>query len=202
MNGTKVTTTNAGYLSSISVYIGATVGTTPNNQFQCGIYSDSSGNPGSLIASSASGTLTANAWNTVAVQAPLAASTSYWLVYNTNGTASNQNNLKYNSGGTSASVSATVAFGTWPGTFGAYNAAGATFSIYGTYTEYGNLTSIASAGCNLAMASKVITATSAQTATMTMPSSQFWRAAAVVFKETSSVGGPNIAVLSGGFLLM
>lgn len=201
MNGTKITTVNTGYLSSISVYVGA-VGTSPNNQFQCALYADSAGSPGALIASSASGTLVANSLNTVAIQAPLAAATSYWLIYNTNGTTSAQNNLKYNSGGTSASSSASVPFGTWPSTFGAYNAAGATFSIYATYTDYGNLTTIANPGCSLGMASKVTTATSAQAATMTMPTSQFWRAAAVVFKEISSAGGPNVAVLSGGFLLM
>lgn len=202
MNGTKITTTNAGYLSSISVWVGATVGTAPNNQWQAALYADSGGNPGALIASSASGTLTASSLNTVAIQAPLAASTSYWLIYNTNGTASSQNNLKYNSGGTSASSSAGVTFGTWPSSFGTYNAAGATFSIYATYTEYGNLTTIAAAGCSIGMASKVITATTAQTATMTMPVSEFWRCSCAVFKEVSTASGPNVAVVSGAFLLM
>lgn len=130
LNGTKITTTAAGTLISISAFIGATIGTTPNNQFQVAIYADSSGLPGSLIASSSSGTLTASAWNTASVSATLAASTSYWLMYNTNGTASNQNNMKYNTSGPSRGSNTSQSFGTWANPFPTGVTENVTFSIY------------------------------------------------------------------------
>src|SRR5258705_13363756 len=58
INGSKFTMgTTAGTVTSMSVYV-ANLSSTPNNQFQLGIYSDSNNRPGNLIASSATGTLT------------------------------------------------------------------------------------------------------------------------------------------------
>ena len=55
--------------------------------------------PGSLVATSASGTLVANSWNTVPITATLAPNTSYFFGYNTNGASGSVNNLRYASGG-------------------------------------------------------------------------------------------------------
>lgn len=82
--GQQFTPTSTGTLSSISVYAGANVEASPYNQYQIGIYTDNSGTPGSYIASSAVGTLKANAWNTLSVNASVTANTAYWLVYTTN----------------------------------------------------------------------------------------------------------------------
>jgi hypothetical protein len=199
LNGTKITTTTGGLLTSISVYVGATVGSNPNNQFQVAIYSDSSGVPGTLIANSSSATLTASALNTASVSAVLAPSTSYWLMYNTNGTASNQNNLKYNTTGTSRISSTGQTFGTWPSTFPSSSSANVTFSIYATLTEFYNIGTVAAAGVNLGLASKTTTSQSGQTATMTLPSSQFFRCSCVVFKE---VAGSSPVVTAGTFLVL
>ncbi|GAA0657960.1 hypothetical protein GCM10010193_05790 [Kitasatospora atroaurantiaca] len=134
LNASRYVTGSAGgAVSSISVYVGA-VGAAPNNQYQVAVYADSSGKPGALLASSASGTLTANAWNTLPVTATLGPNTPYWLAYNTNGSNATVNNLKYTSGGTSAYGNGGATFGTWPATFGATTAENLSFSIYATYT--------------------------------------------------------------------
>ncbi|WP_345707584.1 Ig-like domain-containing protein [Kitasatospora paranensis] len=128
-----VTGSTGGTVTGISVYVAA-VGAAPNNQYQVAVYADASGKPGALVASSSSGTLTANAWNTLPLTATLSANTAYWLAYNSNGTSAAVNNLKYTSGGTSGYGTGGQAFGSWPGTFGALSSEGVTFSIYATYT--------------------------------------------------------------------
>lgn len=198
LNGTQITTTTGGLLTSISVYVGTTIGTNPNNSFQVAIYSDSSGVPGTLIANSSSGTLAAGL-NTASVSAVLAPSTSYWLMYNTNGSSSSQNNLKYNTTGTSRISSATQTFGTWPSTFPSSTSANVTFSIYATLTEFYNIGTVAAAGVNLGLASKTTASQSAQTATMTLPSSQFYRCSCVVFKEVATA---SPVVTAGMFLVL
>lgn len=203
LNASKITTVGGGYASAISVYVGATIGTSPADQFQCAIYADSGGVPGTLIGVTSPGTLVANSLNSLPIDVQLAPATSYWLVYNTNGTNSSQNNLKYNNGGTSVSSSASTSFGTWPSPFGSTSAAAVTFSIFITYTEYGNLSTLGASGSSVGMASKTTTATTAQTGTMTLTTSQLWRAGAVVFKEVSSSGGgANVAVTTGTFLVL
>ena len=116
------------------------MGTAPNNQFQVGIYADSGGVPGARLANSASGSLAANSWNTVAISATLAANTPYWLVYNTNGSSSTRNNLNYSNGGPTAFSNGHVTFGTWPAMFGPSTSVNATFSIYATYSTGGTAT--------------------------------------------------------------
>lgn len=116
-------------VKSMSVNVGA-VSAAPNNQFQVAIYTDNAGLPGTLVANSQSGTLTANSWNTVAITANLQANTGYWLAYNTNGTAATVNNMKYDSGGLSAWRTNGQSFGTWPQNFGAATTQAVTFSIY------------------------------------------------------------------------
>jgi hypothetical protein len=72
-------------LNSISTYVGSPIDTT-NNKYYLGIYKDNGGTPGTLIATSTQGTLTASAWNTLSVSASLSANTSYWLAFFTNTT--------------------------------------------------------------------------------------------------------------------
>lgn len=116
MNGSRyVTGPNAMTITTIAVYM-KTVQPAPDNQFQVAIYTDVAGQPGTLVASSTSGTLVPNSWNTRPVSATLTANTAYWLMYNTNG----DNNVSYDTG-TSGDGSWSFAeqpFGTWPGTFG------------------------------------------------------------------------------------
>jgi hypothetical protein len=132
LNGSRFTTGSpGGTVTSISVYVAA-VGASPNNKFQVAIYSDANGSPGALLASSATGTLVANSWNTIPISANIAANTAYWLVYNANGTSA-QNNMKYSSGGSSAYSSGSVTFGTWPASFGSSVGQSVVFSIYATY---------------------------------------------------------------------
>ncbi|WP_159401045.1 Ig-like domain-containing protein [Streptomyces sp. NRRL B-24484] len=131
-----VTGANGGALNSISVHVGA-VGAAPNNQYQVAVYADAAGKPGALVASSASGTLAANAWNTLPLTGTLAANTAYWLAYNSNGSSAAVNNLHYSSGGTSGYSTGGAPFGTWPAAFGASSTMSATFSIYATYTPDG-----------------------------------------------------------------
>jgi hypothetical protein len=102
------------------------------------IYADNNGTPGALIASSASQTIVADAWNTVLINAPVTANAYYWLAYNTNGLAGNDNNLRYDSGGAEAWLNP-VSFGTWPSTFGTPSGTGSiNLSIYAT-VEFNSL---------------------------------------------------------------
>src|SRR5581483_6749349 len=132
LNGSRFTMpATAGTVTSMSVYVAAVNG-APNNKFQMAIYNDSAGSPGTLLASSAAGTLTPNAWNTAAITANLAANTPYWLIYNTNGTGTN-NNMKFSNGGVSVYSAGPVTYGTWPANFGSSVVGSANFSIYATY---------------------------------------------------------------------
>jgi hypothetical protein len=135
LNGSKVTTTAAGQVSSMSVYVGALDSLVANRQYQLAIYTDNSGRPGTLVAASASGTLAANAWNTVPVSASLAAGTTYWLMFNTNGRTEAVNNMYYNSGapGQGAYSTTPVPFGAWPATFPAAITTNLVFSLFATF---------------------------------------------------------------------
>jgi hypothetical protein len=133
MNGAKYVAPETGTITSMSVYVG-TIAAAPNNQYQLAIYADSAGAPGALIAKSATGTLTANSWNTIAVSTPVTANTNYWLMYNTNGNSASVNDLKYASGASNQAAYKSQAFGTWPTTFGAATFENAQFSMYATYT--------------------------------------------------------------------
>jgi hypothetical protein len=120
-------------VTSISAYVG-NVDAAPRNQFSLAIYANAGGAPGALVAKTAAGTLAANSWNTLPISATLAANTSYWLFYNTNGSSSTVNNLYYNNdpsnvGGYS---NGSVAFGTWPTSFGTAVLGGWRYSIYVT----------------------------------------------------------------------
>ena len=80
-----------GSVSSMSVYIHSGVGAS--HQGQLAIYSDSSGTPGSYIASTAVTTLTGNSWNTMPITATLLPSTTYWFIFWTNDSAGSEEAL-------------------------------------------------------------------------------------------------------------
>jgi membrane-associated phospholipid phosphatase len=91
--GSRYTTgIRAGALESISVFVAAPVDKAPNDQFQLAIYDDSSGAPGRRLATTGSGRLVPDAWNTLPIRAVLQPVTSYWLMYNSNGTNTTVNN--------------------------------------------------------------------------------------------------------------
>jgi PAP2 superfamily len=94
INGSRFTTgISAGPVESVSVYVAAPVDVAPYNQYQLAIYDDAHGAPGRLVASTSSGTLTPDEWNTLPISAVLEPKTPYWLMYNTNGTNGGVNNL-------------------------------------------------------------------------------------------------------------
>ncbi len=124
----------AGSAVSMSVYIPSPVGPSPGDQFQMALYSDSGGNPGALIASTAIGTLTANTWNTIPITATLNPNTTYWLVYNTNGNSPAKNDLKIGPGASGQFRWKFQTFGTMPPTYGTQNGqSNSTASIYISY---------------------------------------------------------------------
>ena len=136
LNGSRVTTgATPVALTSLSVHVGS-VSAAPNNQYQLAVYTDSGGSPGTLVASTGSGTLTANAWNTLPVSGlTLGAGTSYWFVFNSNGTGSTVNNMNYGAGvlGQGAYSSTGVPFGSWPTAFGTAVKDRLVYSLYGSY---------------------------------------------------------------------
>jgi WD40 repeat protein len=135
LNGSKVTTSNGGTISSMSVYVGGIDALSSNQSYQLAIYTDNANKPGTLVASSATGTLTANSWNTLPINATLQPNTSYWLMYNTNGRTSTVNNMYYNNGtvGQGAYSSGSVTFETWPATFPASQLSRAIYSLHATF---------------------------------------------------------------------
>ncbi|MFJ8045348.1 Ig-like domain-containing protein [Kitasatospora sp. NPDC096147] len=135
LNGSRfVTGASAITLKQLSVHVGS-VSAAPNNQYQLAVYTDVDGVPGTLVASTPSGTLTADSWNSLPVNLALSAGTAYWLVYNTNGTGPALNNMHYNVGsyGVGAYQGAAAPFGTWPASFGAANRTSLSYSLFGTY---------------------------------------------------------------------
>jgi hypothetical protein len=137
MNGSKIVTVTGGTVASMSVYVGAIDATTANRSYQFGIYTNnaSTNKPDTLVASTTSGTLTANSWNTLPITATLNPATTYWLLYNTNGLSSAVNNMAYNTTSAGQGVYSTgnMTFGTWPGTFPASTLTTTTYSLYVTF---------------------------------------------------------------------
>lgn len=135
MNATRFTTANGGKLASLSVSVGAVDANVSNRSYQMAIYTANGSVPGTLVASTGTGTLVANTWNTLPITGTLAPNTSYFIAYNSNGTSSSVNNMRYTSGGVSGWSSSGQAFGTWPTTFGAFSSQSATFSMYASFAS-------------------------------------------------------------------
>jgi hypothetical protein len=119
MSGDKFTTGAAGgTVTTANVYIPNSIDPTrAKDKFQMAVYSDSSGSPGTLLASSTSGTLTANSWNAIPLSLTLSSSTSYWIFYNTNASAGTYNQPGDSTGCVNA-VYKTQTYGTYPASFG------------------------------------------------------------------------------------
>jgi len=133
MNGTKFTMgTTGGNATSMSVYI-ANIQSSPNNQYQMAIYTDRNGKPGTLVAKTSSGTLHATSWNTLSITASLNANTPYWLMYNTNASLVNANNMLYNNALSSIGAYGKQRFGNWPSVFPGSAIGPWKFSIYVSY---------------------------------------------------------------------
>jgi hypothetical protein len=134
MTGSRITVgTRAETVSSMSAFVGP-ADNAPHNQFSFAIYTDVNSAPGSLVAQSANGVLTANAWNSLPIRATLNANTSYWLVYNNNASSGGMNDVYYNNVANQVGAFAAHAFGNWPATFGADNVGTYQVSIYATVT--------------------------------------------------------------------
>jgi hypothetical protein len=132
MTGSRVVNgAQAATVSSLSVFV-AFVDSAPRNQFQLAIYSDSGGRPGSLVAQTATGTLSANAWNTLPISAALAPNAAYWLMYNANGGDPFVDDMSYDPDSANVGAYAPHAFGSWPATYGSSTLAGQRYSIYAT----------------------------------------------------------------------
>ncbi|PUA80216.1 hypothetical protein C7S10_13740 [Nocardioides currus] len=133
INVTRVTTVDGGKVVSLSVNVGAVDPSVARRSFQMAIYAANGSAPGALVASSATGTLVANSWNTVPITATLAPNTAYYLGYNSNGASAAVNNMRSTSSGSSGWRTAGQAYGAWPATFGSFSSQAATFSMYASF---------------------------------------------------------------------
>jgi len=117
MQATKFTASATGTIKTLYALVGAVVAASPNNLGQMAIYNGTSSAPTSLIASSPSSTLLPNSWIAFNLSSPVSVTSGqiYWLVYNTNGIASTDNNIQYHAGTTGQSNDTpSVTFGNWP----------------------------------------------------------------------------------------
>ena len=130
-----------GAAQSISVYVANPISPAPNNQYSLAIYADNGDKPGALIAQTAAGTLSGDAWNTLPITATIAANTTYWLGYTTNGTSVGDNNFRMSPGSASQVRWRAKTFnGTWPASYGTVAGSDAFAStIYVTYTNAGEV---------------------------------------------------------------
>jgi hypothetical protein len=175
LNGSKVRTSSAGQIASMSVYVGNVDSMLANRQYQVAIYTDNAGRPGTLLARSAAGTLAGNAWNTIAVNALLQSNTNYWLLFNTNGRNRSVNNMRYNIGSTGQGVysSAPVMFGTWAATAPAVTIGNLVYSLFATFgsVAVGSTTigsSLDSGDSNAMNGSRIRTSSGGQIASMSV----------------------------------
>ena len=118
MNGTKFTVGSVGgTATTMSVYIG-TVDSSPHNQYQMSVYTTkSNGKPGTLVAQTAAGNLTANSWNSLPLSGTLSPNTQYWLMYNTNASQSGLNDMYYTTDEQGIGAYAGRTYGSWPATY-------------------------------------------------------------------------------------
>ncbi|MCU1501585.1 MAG: hypothetical protein JWM12_939, partial [Ilumatobacteraceae bacterium] len=93
INGSRfITGLRAGAVASISVFVAGPIDHAPNDKFQLAIYDDAHGAPHHRVAATASGSLVADAWNTLPIDAVLRPQTAYWMMYNSNGSRAEVNN--------------------------------------------------------------------------------------------------------------
>lgn len=127
----KYSSSTGGTLQSLSVRVGNIDKASKN--YSLAIYADANGSPTTKLGSGV-GTLTANAWNTITISAPITSNTPYWLCYNSSTTKSAYNNMK-STNGTTPAIYKVQSYGTWPATFGTVGASWTgTYSLYATVT--------------------------------------------------------------------
>src|SRR6185437_533355 len=139
MSGSSITVgAQSVSVSSVTVWINSAQA-APNNQFQAAIYTDNGGQPGSLVVASSSHTIVPQSWNTVPLSATLSANTKYWLLYDTNSTVPNLNEMSLSASTTSNSwysgTPGSAPFGTWTRTAprGYIQSPQQAYSIYVSY---------------------------------------------------------------------
>jgi type II secretory pathway pseudopilin PulG len=119
MNATKYTASATGTITTLYGLLGPTVAASPNNTGQMAIYNGTSA-PTTLLASSSSTILTPSAWNAFTIPpTSVTSGQTYWLVYNNNGLATTDNNLRYSVGGAGKGIFVAQTYGTWPSTWSA-----------------------------------------------------------------------------------
>jgi formylglycine-generating enzyme required for sulfatase activity len=125
------TASENGTIDSVSVRTGSAVGIT------LGVYNDSSGTPGTLVADSAGGTSTSGGWTTQAVSGSLVSGQAYWVAWNT----SVASDFKYDTPASQQIEFAASAYsaGTLPGSFpgSPTEVTNRQYSAYITYTPGG-----------------------------------------------------------------
>jgi hypothetical protein len=132
LNGSRIVLTGSLAVTSMAVHVGSVDALAANRLYALAIYTDVAGQPGMLVLASAAGTLVANAWNTVPLVVSLPAGV-YWLMFATNGTTPDVNNLHYTVGTLGASAwSTAVPFGSWPAAFPGDMISDAVYSLYAT----------------------------------------------------------------------
>jgi hypothetical protein len=130
LNGSRVILTGALAITSMSVHVGAVDALASNRLYGLAIYTDVSGQPGTLVASSTAGTLIANSWNTRPLVVVLPAG-AYWLMYATNGLTAEVNNAHCGPGVLGQSAWSTpVPFGSWPTAYGVDTISNSVYSLY------------------------------------------------------------------------
>src|SRR5450631_1284633 len=184
--------TGSGAVSSMSVSVGTV---DPSSKgYSLAIYGDASSNPSSLLGS-ATGTLTANSWNTLSVSAPVTSGGYYWLCYNSSTSNSAYNNVRYTSGSTPAIYKA-QAYGTWPSTFGTVGSRWTdSYSIYatvGSSTPTSTTTSPSST-----TTSTTTSPSSTTTSTTTSPSSTTTSTTTSPSSTTTSTTPPSSTITIG-----
>jgi type II secretory pathway pseudopilin PulG len=141
MNATRFTASASGTVSILYTRVGSTIGASPNNKAQMAIFSGTAAAPTTLLANSSDQTLTANAWNAFSI-APTAVTSGqiYWLAYNTNGTASTQNNIRYHAVGSAQSQYVGRTYGTWPASWPGGTNSSTESALYATIATGGGTT--------------------------------------------------------------
>lgn len=137
MTCNRYSAAQSGTVNSMSVAVGAIDATKKN--YSLALYAGTATAPTTFLKS-ATGTLTANSWNTLSLSSPVTVGSNYWLCYNSNASKSTVNNMKY-TGGTAPAVYKAQTYGTWPTTFGTVGAKWTSnYSIYATVTLSGATT--------------------------------------------------------------
>lgn len=115
MNATKFVAGASGTITHLYGYVGAPISASPNNLGSMAIYSGAS-SPSALLASSANTSLSPNTWTAFPISpVSVTSGQTYWLAYNSNGTASADNNLRWHAGTSGQTIYTARAFTSgWP----------------------------------------------------------------------------------------